>query len=68
MSARLLQSSDYAQLSKFMGDVDRLSDEQRREVAGHLCQKGGYVVERQNHQFIYLSIMHGEKISPNGLK
>lgn len=37
MCARLLQSSDYAQLFKFKGDVDRLSDEQRREVAGHLC-------------------------------
>lgn len=53
MCARLLQSSDYAQLSKFKGDVDRLSDEQRREVAGHLCQKGGYVIERQNPILIY---------------
>lgn len=64
-----LQSSDNAQLSKFKGDVDRLSDEQRGEVAGQPCQRGGSVVERQSPlASCSLSIMHGEKISPNSLK
>lgn len=68
MDVRLLQLPDYNGLFEFTSDVDWLLDE-RREIAEHSSQKGGYVVKRHSPVSLYnLYIMHEKKITPNRLK